>query len=372
MVATALPTDSRATFAAPLPDRDGALALSRLAGIGPRTWRTLLAAHAGDVDRAVAARQTPAAAWNAARREARALVADAADRGLDLWLPGDHAYPPALLDLPDPPVTLYSLGDASLLAHTPRVAVVGTRQYTALGERSTRRLVAALADHGTVVVSGLARGIDTIAHAAALAAGLPTVAVLGTGVDVPYPAQNTALYNRIAAEGCVVSEAPPGATATPGAFPRRNRIVAALAEVVVVVEAGARSGALITAGVAADLGRPLAAVPGSVESPTAAGTNLLLRDGAHVLAEVGDVLGLLGLRGTAAPVAPTPRAVVEPDGLTDDEHSVWRALAMPAADADVVADRAGLSARRCATALATLELRGCVATDVLGELRRDG
>jgi DNA protecting protein DprA len=204
--------------------------------------------------------------WAAARRWARATLADAESRSLALYLPGDPGYPASLLDLPDPPVTLYALGDATHMSRGPRVAVVGTRQYTPLGERTTRRVVAALRDANAVVVSGLARGIDTVAHAAALAEGLPTVAVLGTGVDVPYPAGNAALHARIASEGCVAAEAPPGATATRGAFPRRNRIVAALADLVVVVEAGAQSGALITAGIAADLGRPVAAAPGSVEA----------------------------------------------------------------------------------------------------------
>lgn len=368
MPATLLPTDARAVFAAPMADREGALALALLRGVGPRTWRALLAAHDGDPDAAARAhRDTTDAAWAAARRAARAALAQAAARGIGLHLPGDAAYPRALLDLPDPPVTLYTHGDAAALAGAPRVAIVGTRQYTPLGERITRRLVAALADAGALVVSGMARGIDTVAHAAALAAPLPTTAVLGTGVDVPYPPQNAALYARIAAAGCVIAEPAPGTAATRGAFPRRNRIVAALADVVVVVEAGMQSGALITAGIAADLGRTVAAVPGSVEAPTAAGTNLLLRDGAHVLADPRDVLGLLG---HPAPPPPAPQPAAEPDALTDDERLVWRALATPAPDADVLAERAGLSARRCAAALAMLELRDCLSTDLTGELRR--
>ena len=312
-------------------------------------------------------RATPNAAWAAARRAARAAFSDAAVRNLGLHLPGDAAYPHSLLDLPDPPITLFTRGHDGLLARAPRVAVVGTRQYTPAGERMTRRLVAALAGAGAVVVSGMARGIDTVAHSAALAAALPTVAVLGTGVDVPYPPQNAALYQRIATDGCVIAESAPGTTATPGAFPRRNRIVAGLADLVVVVEAGVRSGALITAGIATDLGRTVAAVPGSVEAPTAAGTNLLLRDGAHVLADPADVLGLLGL---ATPPAPAPHAVAEPDGLGADESLVWRALASPAPDADVLGDRVALNARRCAAALATLEIRDLVTTDRSGELRR--
>jgi DNA processing protein len=354
----------------PAADREGALALLALPGVGPRTWRALVTAHSGDVDAAAAARGATNAAWAAARRAARAAQADAARRGLVLHLPGDAAYPAALLDLPDPPVTLFTLGDAGLMARAPRVAVVGTRQYTPLGERTTRRLVGALREAGAVIVSGLARGIDTVAHAAALAEGLPTVAVLGTGADVPYPAGNAALHARIAAAGCVAAEAAPGATATRGAFPRRNRIVAALADLVIVVEAGAQSGALITAGIAADLGRPVAAAPGSMESASAVGTNQLLRDGAHVLADPADAPALLGLARTPG-APPVSHGVPEPADLTDDERVVWRALAVPAPDADALAERAGLSARRCAAALATMELRGCVAIDLLGETRRE-
>jgi DNA processing protein len=162
----------------------------------------------------------------------------------------------------------------------------------------------------------------------------------------------------------IAAEAPPGTGATPGAFPRRNRIVAALADLVIVVEAPARSGALITAAVAADLGRTVAAVPGSVEAPGAAGVNLLLRDGAHVLADPRDAAGLLGQR--TAPDAPG----AEPLLLDDDERAIWRALVSPAADLDALAARAALDARRCAAAVTALELRDLVTTDVAGELRR--
>ncbi len=367
MPATLLPTSAHAPFEAPLADREGALALSLLPGIGPRTWRALITAHAGDPHAAFAAAAaargplTPAR-WAAARAEARALLATGAPYALHL--PGDPGYPRPLLDLPDPPVTLWTIGHPAALAHAPRVAVVGTRANTSLGERTTRRLVDALADCGAAVVSGLARGIDTVAHVAALAARAPCVAVLGTGVDVPYPRENAALYGRLVATGAVVAESPPGTAATPGAFPRRNRIVAALADLVVVVEAPARSGALITAGIAADLGRAVAAVPGSVEAPTAAGTNLLLRDGAHVLADPRDVVGLLG--GAATPAQPA----AEPVPLADDERAVWRALAEPASDLDALAVRTALAPRRCAAAVTALELRGHVATDLTGELRR--
>jgi DNA processing protein len=168
----------------------------------------------------------------------------------------------------------------------------------------------------------------------------------------------------------VVAELPPGTQVAPGVFPRRNRVVAALADVVVVVEAPEQSGALITAGMAADLGRTVAAVPGSVEAPTAAGTNLLIRDGAHVLADPGDVAGLLGHCG-APHESPVPgTAAAEPAALGDDERAVWRALADPAPDLDALAARAGLAPRRCAAAVTALELRDLVAADLAGEWRR--
>jgi DNA processing protein len=356
---------AHAALEGPLPDREGALALALLPGVGPRTWRALVTAHAGDAERAAAARPRAVAHWRAARDHARRLLDAAAAGPHALHLPGDATYPRPLLDLPDPPVTLWTAGDATLLARTPIVAVIGTRGNTAQGERTTRRLVAALAGVGACVVSGMARGIDTVAHAAALATGAPTAAVLGTGVDVVYPRQNRRLYERLVAEGVVAAELAPGTAACPGAFPRRNRIVAALADLVVVVEAPHRSGALITAAVAADLGRTVAAVPGSIEAPTAAGTNQLLRDGAHVLADPADVVELLG-RGPAGPAPPA----AEPLALEADERAVWRALAEPAPDLDALARRSGLPPRRCAAALTGLELRDHATTDVIGVVRR--
>lgn len=383
MRAVHLPRDSRLALAAPLPDREAALALSLLAGVGPSTWRALMVAHDADAERAAVAwlhapaasrstgrggRLAPngAAAWDEAQASARALLAQADGTGVALTLPGDSDYPPSLLDLPDPPVTLWRAGAAEVLRRARRVAVVGTRANSSLGERATRRIVGALAELGVCVVSGLARGIDTVAHHAAIAAGLPTVAVLGTGVNVPYPVENTRLHALIAdGAGAVVAEPAPGTPASRGAFPRRNRIVAALAELVVVVEAGHRSGALITAGLAADLGRTVAAVPGSFEAATAAGTNALLRDGAHVLAEPRDVLTLLG--ATAHSPALETGA---PIGLTGDEQRVWHALATPVPDLDALGARAELTAAACAVALTGLELRGSVSVERSGEVRR--
>ncbi len=373
-----LPSDAHALFATPFADRIAAAALALLPGVGPVRWRALLVRAGGDPDRAASALGVPRETWLQARSDA-SRHQDACAADTRFLVAGDPTYPRALLDLADAPPLLWVRGDVGALAVTPRVAMVGTREHTATGANAARRLVAALGDSGACVVSGMARGIDGIVHDAALRAGLPTVAVLGTGVDVAYPAQHRALYARIVANGAVVSEQPPGTTAVPGAFPRRNRIVAALADCTLVIEAGERSGALITADLALELGRTVAAVPGAIDSPTAMGSNALLRDGAHVIAAVEDLPPLLGLRVSHAALpsmpersrdAATSRVALPPPELGGDERTLWDALAQPALDADVAATRAGLSARCCAAALAGLELRGAVTTELTGVIRR--
>lgn len=271
---------------------------------------------------------------------------------------GDAGYPSRLLDLRDPPRSLHLLGAWPLDA--PAVAVVGTRDATAYGERVTRELVHALARAGVVVVSGMARGIDAAAHRAALDRGGPTLAVLGTGVDVPYPAAHRALHRELAEQGGVLSEQPPGRTAFPGCFPRRNRLIAALADVTLVVEAGPKSGALITAGHALELGRTVAAVPGPVDVPQHRGANELLRDGAQVIASPDDLLALVG-RSVPAPAAPR---------LEGDERVVWDTLGARAMDVDTLTTASALPADRCLAAVTTLELRGIVECALSGEIRR--
>ena len=376
-----LPTNSHALFDAPIVDRHAAAALALLPGIGPIRWRALLTRHAGDGARAALAHGAPHALWTQALRDAARQLCPI-DRETAIVMPGDRAYPRALLDLPDAPPLLWIRGDPAALERAPSVAIVGTRHNSSSGATTTRRLVESLRGSGACVVSGLARGIDGVAHDAALNADLSTVAVLGTGVDVPYPSQHRALYRRVVDAGAVVSDNPPGTTPTPGAFPRRNRIIAALAACTVVVEAGERSGALITADIALDLGRTVAAVPGPIDARTSAGANALLRDGAHVLATVDDLLSLLCTSPRRDPSPhpshppraqrPAPRMArrVEPPDLAGDELAVWNALGEPADDADVVARRTTLTARRCGAALAGLELRGIVATELSGSIRR--
>lgn len=212
--------------------------------------------------------------------------------GAQLLLWGGPDYPTALMDLADAPPVLWARGDVSLLGR-PMVALVGARNASSLGLRMARRLAEGLGQGGQVVVSGLARGIDAAAHEAALQAG--TVAAMAGGVDVIYPEENTELARKIAAQGCLISEQPMGLKPQTRHFPLRNRIISGLSRAVVVVEAAARSGSLITARDAADQGREVMAVPGHPFDARAAGCNMLLRDGATLVRHAGDVAEALGL-----------------------------------------------------------------------------
>lgn len=254
----------------------------------------------------------------------------------------DDDYPDLLRRTADPPARLFALGNRSLLRQ-PAVAVVGSRRATPYGVNVATRVARDLAAAGIVVVSGLARGIDTAAHLAALDAGGSTIAVLGTGIDVAYPRANRHLQERIATEGLVLSELADGSEPRPHNFPVRNRIIAGLALGVVVVEAGERSGSLITARLAAEEGREVFAVPGSVFSPATKGAHKLIQDGAKLLHDLDDIWDELPeLRPAAASrLAPGPPAepalaalwsrvpsdeAIHPDFLTDAETSLPRVL----------------------------------------------
>lgn len=228
--------------------------------------------------------------------------AQAAARGLVLACRHGDGYPARLQEAEDAPALLHLAGDAGALPQgsAPAVAVVGARRATPYGLEVARALGRGLASAGLPVVSGMALGIDAAAHAGALEAGGPTVAVLAGGADSPYPRSKAALYRRIVETPgcCVVSEMPPGFTPFKWGFPARNRIIAGLADATIVVEAAERSGSLITAEMAQDIGRLVAAVPGAVTNPMAAGTNALLRDGAELVRGAQDVLDALLGSGT--------------------------------------------------------------------------
>lgn len=283
--------------------------------------------------------------------------------GIRRLVPTDEDYPSALRELDRPPTAIWTMGDVVSATALPAIAVIGTRLNTPYGERIARNIATGLARAGVSVVSGMARGIDAIAHRATLAAGGRTVAVLGTGVDVPYPVGHRELHAAIARSGVVLSENPPGASAHPGCFPKRNRLIAALGSATIVVEAGVKSGAMGTVEHALALGRNVGAVPGPVDSAQSEGTNLLLRDGATPIASIADALALIGL---SSHVPGTPEL--------DDaaERRVWDALAKPAQTLDILCMSAGLPARECMMAVTGLELRGVIECALTGEIRRMG
>ncbi|MBX4147510.1 MULTISPECIES: DNA-processing protein DprA [Paenibacillus] len=245
----------------------------------------------------------------------------------------DDIYPDRLRSSPQAPWVLYCIGDLHLLSR-PGIAMVGTRMPTAYGRKIATMLSEELVRSGFMVVSGMARGIDSVVHDAALRSGGPTVAVLGAGVDVIYPPENRSLYEEIAAKGLIISEYPPGTKALPGFFPQRNRIIAGLTLGTVVVEADARSGSLITADLALEAGRDVFSVPGPVTSPKSRGTLDLIKQGAKMVTEARDIIeeydSLLPkvASGTYNKERRAPRQE-QPDelaGLTNDERQIYHML----------------------------------------------
>jgi DNA processing protein len=272
-----------------------------------------------------------------------------------------------------PPLALFVAGDPCALWH-PGVAVVGSRVATAGGRDQAHALAHALAASGLCVGSGLAAGIDTAAHLGALEAGGLTVAVLGTGPDVPFPQGNAALLGRVAAAGAVVSELPPGTPPRREQFPARNRILAGLTLGTVVVEAARRSGALITARQAADAGREVFALPGSVHNPLARGCHLLIRDGASLVERADEVVAALAplaaelaeaLRGRLALPAGVPATVAGPSaepvpGTDPSHHRLWAALGHDPTPMELLVSRTGLTAPELSSMLLVMELEGRV------------
>ncbi|MGN6254127.1 MAG: DNA-processing protein DprA [Solirubrobacterales bacterium] len=276
-------------------------------------------------------------------------------------------YPASLRDAADAPWALIGRGDPALLDGLElheAVTVVGARRATAYGREVARELGRELASAGMVVVSGLAFGIDACAHRGALDGGR-TIAVLGCGPDIPYPASNRSLWRRICESDLVVSELPPGATPWRWTFPARNRIMAALAGMTVVIEAAARSGSLITTDLATDLGRDLGAVPGPVTSRASTGPNNLLAGGACVVRDAQDVLDAMLGPG---------RRRIERRGpsLDPDLEAVLAAAEAGNSSCDAVAAATGLSGPAAAAALARLELLGFLVCSPLGEYCRTG
>lgn len=289
------------------------------------------------------------------RSEAADVLARCDALGLRVLPRGAADYPARLLHLAQPPAVLFLKGRDPLLER-PMVAVVGSRRSTGRGRWVAAEVARVLSAHGVVVASGLALGIDAAAHRAALEAGGATLAVLGCGIDVPHPPSNRGLHRRLGREGLLVTEFVPGTRPLPHHFPSRNRILAGLVRGVLVVEAGARSGALITEELASEIGRNIMAAPGPVFAERSQGTNRLLKDGAWLLSKPEDVLELVGSRvGSEQRELP-----LEPVGLGPDATALWSALGGVDLGVDELAREVGLTPERALSALAGLELGGWV------------
>jgi len=350
-----------------------AAALVGLGGMTPVRLARLLDGH-GPVTawRAVAAGTHPADRAHRFRAEARTVEPSAVVQRYRaaksrVLLPGRPGYPPALVGDPGAPAVLSASGDPSVLEARPAVAVVGTRSATRYGVRVASDLGRGLAEAGVVVVSGLASGIDAAAHAGALAAGpgaAPPVAVVGTGLDVVYPRENARLWAQVVDRGAVLSEAALGTPPRPRVFPARNRIIAGLSDVVVVVECHGRGGSLHTVEAAARRSIPVCAVPGAVHSPASVGTNGLLVDGCIPVRDVDDVLVALGMAGGAPTVSvPDHRAHARVDSgpsapVDRLERVVWEAVGSEPTSIESVLLRTNLSLATLSGTADTLVRRG--------------
>jgi DNA processing protein len=295
------------------------------------------------------------------RAGAAATIARAQQHALDVMTCADRAYPAALAAIVDPPPVLWLRGRRDALDSTA-VAMVGSRAGSPYALAVAERLAADLASRGVTIVSGLARGVDSAAHRGALSVGGTTVAVLGCGADVVYPAEHAPLVGEIAERGAVISEVVPGTPPLPWLFPQRNRIISGLCRATVVIEAGEKSGSLITARCALDQGRDVLAVPGNILNGRNRGGHALLRDGARIVETADDVVQELGL-------APVPRAgdaagdgsvVFGADRCCPADPVLGALGAGEACDLDAISARTGLSAAALLRRLFELELRGLV------------
>jgi len=273
----------------------------------------------------------------------------------------DPRYPPLLRQIPYPPPLLFVHGDPDCL-RLPQLAIVGTRNPTPLGRETAQRFAAHLAEFGLLITSGLALGIDTAAHQGALAGGGRTIAVMGTSLDRVYPAQNRDLAHAIAERGALISELPIGTPPTAENFPRRNRLISGLALGVLVVEAAAQSGSLITARLANEQGREVFAIPGSIHNPLAKGCHALIRQGAKLVETATDILEELGALAAATREAVSPVVVAPSSAALDEEYrQLLAAMGDEPVGIDLLVDRCGLTAEALSSMLLILELEGYVA-----------
>ena len=354
-------------------DAEAWLRLSLVPGVSPGMQRKLLDAF-GTPQAVLAA--TPAAITSVLRDPAVAALLAAGpspalltrslrwleDKGHHLVALLDESYPPLLREIHDPPAVLYAIGKVELLM-APCFAVVGSRNCTLLGSRDARAFAKALSDEGLCIVSGLAMGIDAGAHRGGLEGRGCSIAVMGTGADIFYPASNRELAAQLAVEGCIITEFPLGTPSVAENFPRRNRLISGLSRGVLVVEAAKRSGSLITARMAGDQGRDVFAIPGSIHSTHAKGCHELIRDGAKLVDCATHILEELGLvaRGTEA-------KSVENDA--GHPHPLLDAIAFAPLTIDQIAQLTGTAAGAVCSELSVLEIDGLVESIPGGRFQR--
>jgi len=348
------------------------LTLAGVSGIGSQRLRTLVATF-GSAQAALDAPQSKLAAIFGIGRAAATAIKEARlddglrvldslkELGARVLLAGDPDFPASLEEIPEPPALLYAWGDVTLLAR-PCVAFVGSRDHTMYGAEAASVLAGAVAQRA-VVVSGMARGIDAIAHTAALDAGGTSIGVLGNGFGVIYPAVNRALYDRMIAHGCLITEHPPGERPHEGSFSRRNRLISGLSRGVVVVEAAIGSGALVTANLGLEQGREILAVPGPITSRTSVGCNKLIQQGAKAVlcaADIFEEVGLSsGMRETGVALS-TPAPRVPPIDLTGLQLTLWSRMTTEPQHVDALVAATQTGAANVLGALTELELRGLV------------
>ncbi len=353
--------------------REAIVALNQLPKVGPVLVRRLLEAFDGDPVRILGApkdklqrvdRIGPEIAgilhnWQD-HADPAAEIHEAEQRGISIITQEDDDYPAPLRESYDPPLLLYVWGKLE-----PRdrhaIGIVGSRRATRYGKQTTHRFAYQLSQSGFTIVSGLARGIDTAAHEAAVAAAGRTIAVVGSGLGKLYPPENLALAERIASGfGAVVSEFPLNTSPDKKTFPMRNRIVAAWSRAVLVVECPAWSGSLITANLATEYGKPVFAVPGNIDNPTSAGCNQLIRDGATLVADPSHLLDDLGELPFARQVNSTEPAAADVPELPEEEAAVFAAVTVDESPVDLIIERSGLPAHTVTATLMKLEMRRLV------------
>ena len=354
--------------------------LTATPGLGPATCRALLAGlglpdSIFSATREQLLRVVSRSIADALRSEPDAALIDLIARtqtwsreaGNHIITLADPRYPKGLLEITDPPPLLYAKGRVDRF-DGPALAIVGSRNATAQGLMDARRFAEALAAAGHTIVSGLATGIDAAAHEGALDAGTSgasTIAVIGTGPDIVYPAAHRALAHRIAEHGLIIGEFPLGVAAVAHHFPMRNRIIAGLSRGVLVVEAAARSGSLITARLAAESGREVFAIPGSIHSPLSKGCHQLIRQGAKLVDSVADILDELGASSASPP--PSKPAPVK---VGADDATLLAHIGFDPVTADDLAARTGIATAQLASRLLDLELAGHIARLPGGRVQR--